>query len=29
MFSWFPLFVPLLTPLKVEKGETLTVAVWR
>ena len=27
--SWFPLFLPLTTPLRVKKGEELTVCVWR
>ena len=29
MFSWFPLFLPLHTPVSVCKGDTLTLAVWR
>jgi protein arginine N-methyltransferase 5 len=29
MFSWFPLFIPLANPLKVSKGDVLTVNVWR
>lgn len=29
MFSWFPLFVPLLAPIRVQEGDTITVAVWR
>jgi protein arginine N-methyltransferase 5 len=29
MFSWFPFFIPLLIPLKVKKGEEVSVAVWR
>ena len=29
MFSWFPLYFPLRTPLYAEKGEPLTVHIWR
>ncbi len=29
MFSWFPLFVPLRVPLRVRKGDPITVSVWR
>jgi len=29
LFSWFPLFIPLTTPLRVNAGETITVCVWR
>eukprot|EP00596_Hydrurales_sp_CCMP1899_P008489 CAMPEP_0119051778 /NCGR_PEP_ID=MMETSP1177-20130426/73282_1 /TAXON_ID=2985 /ORGANISM="Ochromonas sp, Strain CCMP1899" /LENGTH=677 /DNA_ID=CAMNT_0007031099 /DNA_START=71 /DNA_END=2101 /DNA_ORIENTATION=+ len=28
MFSWFPLFIPLSTPLRIKKGENITVAIW-
>lgn len=29
MFSWFPLFVPLRVPLRLNKGDAVTVCVWR
>ena len=29
MFSWFPLFIPLAAPLRVNKGDVLTADVWR
>ena len=29
MFSWFPIFFPLLRPLVVAKGETVTLHLWR
>ncbi len=29
MFSWFPLFVPLRTPLRVRAGDAIAVDVWR
>ena len=29
MFSWFPLFIPLASPVRVQKGEEITVSVWR
>lgn len=29
MFSWFPLYFPLRTPLRVAKGERVTVHMWR
>lgn len=29
MFSWFPLFVPLRVPLRVNAGDDVTVSVWR
>jgi protein arginine N-methyltransferase 5 len=29
MFSWFPLFLPLRAPLRVEKGEKIQATLWR
>lgn len=29
MFSWFPIFFPLRTPLQVPKGATITLDFWR
>ena len=29
MFSWFPLFVPLRVPIACEKGDSVTVSMWR
>ena len=29
MFSWFPLYFPLRTPLYAERGENLRVSLWR
>jgi type II protein arginine methyltransferase len=29
MFSWFPLFVPLASPVSVRAGQLVTVHVWR
>lgn len=29
MFSWFPLFIPLCTPLQVKAGDTITINIWR
>jgi protein arginine N-methyltransferase 5 len=29
MFSWFPLFIPLATPVRVQKEETITFHMWR
>jgi len=29
MFSWFPIFFPLLRPLVVSKGESITIHIWR
>jgi protein arginine N-methyltransferase 5 len=29
MFSWFPLFIPLATPLTVRAGDIVTVCIWR
>ena len=29
MFSWFPLFIPLATPVRVRQGDELTAEVWR
>ncbi|XP_049887187.1 protein arginine N-methyltransferase 5 [Pectinophora gossypiella] len=29
MISWFPVFIPIKTPLRVSKGETLTATFWR
>jgi len=29
MFSWFPMFIPFGTPVRVKKGEIIEVAMWR
>ena len=29
MFSWFPLFIPLATPVRLHNGDELTANVWR
>lgn len=29
MFSWFPMFFPLKTPIQVKQNETITVHFWR
>jgi protein arginine N-methyltransferase 5 len=29
MFSWFPLFLPLANPLRVNQGDTITINIWR
>ncbi|XP_028169658.1 protein arginine N-methyltransferase 5 [Ostrinia furnacalis] len=29
MISWFPVFIPIKTPLRVEKGEIITATFWR
>jgi len=29
MFSWFPLFLPLLNPVRVNTGDVITVSIWR
>ncbi len=29
MFSWFPLFIPLSSPVQVREGETISVSIWR
>jgi protein arginine N-methyltransferase 5 len=29
MFSWFPLFIPLTVPLRVNKSDIITVNIWR
>ena len=29
MQSWFPLFIPLAQPVRVKKGETITIHIWR
>ncbi|KPI93226.1 Protein arginine N-methyltransferase 5 [Papilio xuthus] len=29
MISWFPVFIPIKTPLRVHKGETITATFWR
>lgn len=29
MISWFPVFIPIKTPLRVHKGETITARFWR
>ena len=29
LFSWFPLFIPFTTPLRVNAGQTITVCLWR
>lgn len=29
MFSWFPLFIPLATPIRVNEGDVITFAIWR
>lgn len=29
MFSWFPLFIPLKTPLRVHRGQTISANFWR
>ncbi|KAK8810593.1 hypothetical protein WA158_007168 [Blastocystis sp. Blastoise] len=29
MFSWFPLYIPIKTPIDVEEGDTIIVSVWR
>ena len=29
MFSWFPIYFPLITPIAVSEGERITLNVWR
>ena len=29
MFSWFPIFLPITTPLRVNAGDVVTINVWR
>ena len=29
MFSWFPLFIPLASPVTVSAGTSVTLSVWR
>lgn len=29
MFSWFPLFIPLATPLRVNVGDNVVINIWR
>jgi protein arginine N-methyltransferase 5 len=29
MFSWFPLFLPLCTPVRVQPGDVVTFQLWR
>ena len=29
LFSWFPVFVPLTTPVYVKAGESFTISIWR
>mmetsp|Transcript_7449 Transcript_7449/g.8962 ORF Transcript_7449/g.8962 Transcript_7449/m.8962 type:complete len:84 (+) Transcript_7449:483-734(+) len=29
MFSWFPAYIPIINPVHVHAGETLTVSFWR
>jgi len=29
LFSWFPLFIPFTTPVRLEAGQTITVCIWR
>ena len=29
MYSWFPLFIPLATPLTVTQGDVISLSVWR
>jgi len=29
MFSWFPLFLPLCVPVRVQQGDTITFHIWR
>lgn len=29
MFSWFPLFIPLTAPVRLEAGQTISACFWR